>query len=128
MLDDLLREWMSGEPSKSGITFGRGVLGKTAPIVGVGLVAMGAIAYSIDNIWIKLGLAVFIGGVVVYYLHKAFKYAHEHPNHALLEEAHLIRALQIEQAAKDKRITIDAKAEPIPNPARIGHSRGKKNG
>jgi membrane protein implicated in regulation of membrane protease activity len=125
MLDDFLREWMSGEPSKTGITFGRGVLGKTAPVVGVGLVAMGTIAFSIDNIWIQLGLAVLIAGVVIYYLHKAFAYAHEHPNHALLEDANLVRALKIEQAAKDKRITIDANAEPIPNPALL---EGKKNG
>ena len=122
---DFLRKLMSEQPSKFGLTFGRGVLGKTAPVIGVGLIALGGIAATIDNIWIQLAFGAGICAIALYYIREAFRYAHAFPNHALLEDAKLIQALKIEQAAKDKSFKIDPNAEPIPNPALIG---GKRHG
>lgn len=118
---------MSEQPSTAGIKFGRGVLGKTGPIVGVGVVAMAALAYSIDDVWIKAGAAVGIGLLIAYYIFESYRYAHAYPNHSIMEGGHLIKAMEIEQAASDKSIVIDATARPIPNPNLIEHKRGKKD-
>jgi hypothetical protein len=127
MLDDFLRNLMSDQPSKFGIQFGRGVLGKTAPIVGIGILVMGGLAYSIDDIWIRVALGAGIGVLIAYFIHVAFKYATAFPNHAVLENVQLVQALRIGQAASDKSVIIDATAEPITNPNLLEHKKGKKN-
>ena len=128
MLDKFFRDIMSGQPTTTGIKFGQGVLGKTGPIVGVGVFAMATLAFSIDNIWIKAGGVIAIGLLIAYYIQVSYRYAHAHPNHAIMEGGHLLKAMQIEQATNDKSIVIDETAQPISNPSLIGKSKGKSNG
>ena len=103
MLADLLKKLMSGAP-KSILNFGSGVLGWTAPVVGAGVLVLGAIAIATGNIWIQLALALGVVGLVAYFIHKAFGFAHDHPDHSLLGGANLVAALKLAQAAKDPKI------------------------
>jgi hypothetical protein len=113
MLDEFLRKWLSEAP-KAILNFGSGVLGKTAPVVGAGVIVLGAIAISIDNIWVQLALGAGVCGLIFYFTKEAFKFAHAHPDHALLGGGNLVQALKIQQAAKDPKI-IEGEAVPTAN-------------
>jgi hypothetical protein len=63
---------------------------------------------------------------VLYYLWRAFNYAEMFPNHALLEGAQLLRAIEYEMNAKDRTI-IDATATPLSPPPGHFVERGNQN-
>lgn len=124
MINQSLKDWLSGLPQKFGIHLDAGVLGKTAPPTGLAVLAIGVVAISIDNVWLQFGLGVIVAALAAYYIRESFRYAHKFPNHALLEGAKLIQAMRLEQAAKG--ITIDGDAQPTSNPSLI-ERRGERD-
>ncbi len=104
------------------IKMGPGVMGRTSVMVmGVLVFGLGAMWVVNEVLWAALGVFAVTVGVVLYLVSRAFAHADKFPDHALLEDAQLVRMAEIKQAAKDAKI-IDADARPVPNdepPAQI---------
>lgn len=92
-----------------GIRFGPGVLGAIIPIVGVGLVAIAVVTWTLSTQpTLAVGLDVTILLFLVYVLERAFRYAQANPLTALMGSTELYHLIKDQTAAKHPEIVVEA--------------------
>lgn len=101
-----------------GVKFGRGVLGKTAPLIGALIVAVGLVALAIATIDPYVAAALISAMIIVVsaYVAVAFWYGVKHPNQALLEGAELLQAKELDLKVSDPKL-LDLSPDELVNDA-----------
>lgn len=100
------------------IKFGSGVLGKTAPVICLAELMIGAAAWKMGEGSPELTAMLVILGIVlaVIYVLVGIWYGIKHPGPALLEGAHLLQYRELSMRTNDPLI-IDAATAQAPNMA-----------
>jgi hypothetical protein len=84
------------------IRLARGVVGKASYVAAAGVIALGAVAWSLRDSWFLFGDAVLIIVLFSIYFGGILWFAHKHPGVALLEGAELIQWRQLDIAASNQ--------------------------
>jgi Ca2+/Na+ antiporter len=125
---DDINKIVTGWISKVGeIKLPPGVLGKTSKVIAITIITVGALAFLVHRdlvIWVIGGILL----LVLIFMFLAFLYAHLHPNHALLEGANLLRAIEADMSAKDITIIDNRLEAPLSPPPAVIRGDGGANG
>lgn len=97
------------------IKFGPGVIGRTSTVLlGAAFVFATAI-WALQNYpYLVIAALAAFTALLVWFVHKAFHFAHTHPKFSVLDGAELVQFEQLQQAARDPSI-IELEAKPVPN-------------
>lgn len=94
--------------STTGIKLGPGVLSTIGMVAVVAFLALAVIAWALSGVpWLAVIALFLVGGIAVYAIERAFRYAERNPLTALMGGGELLKLIEHQLAAKDKTLVGD---------------------